>query len=89
MILPRLETQAQRRKLRKPFAELRVHDLMQWHGTGRDLTDRLVGVPGDAMPHATQTTASGLDLGFQPRAHGCTNAKVTAANDASAMRQGP
>ena len=33
------------------------------------------------MPHTAQTAARGLDLGFQQCAHGCTNGKVTAAND--------
>ncbi len=82
MILPRLETQAQRRKLRKAFAEFWVHDLVKRHGTRRELTDRFVGVPGHTMPNAAQTAACGFDLGFQQRAHGCANAKVTAANDA-------
>ncbi len=34
------------------------------------------------MPHAAQTAACGLNLGFEQRAHGCTDAEIAAAHDA-------
>ena len=76
MVLPRFEAEAQRRQLRKAFAEFRVADQMRRHGPRRVFLHGVVLVPRHTVADAAKPPAADPDLGLQHLAHPRTQRQI-------------